>query len=152
MGKRCKNTARSSVTNFVLSPVYNVCSQHHKKRPSDGTGSSKSFQLNTCSFLPRTREQCMALDLMSPSYLYRINMTFLSVRWQWDRGSIFSVPKWFELYGLFNLHPQKNISIEPPCVITSHKQPRPISDCIQNTKIFPFKALQLEPLVKDHLL
>ena len=30
---------------------------------------------------------------------------------------------------------------------TSHKRPP-----IQNTKIFPVKALQLEPLVNDHLL
>ena len=30
---------------------------------------------------------------------------------------------------------------------TIHKRPP-----IQNTKLFPVKALQLEPLVKDHLL
>ena len=38
-------------------------------------------------------------------------------------------------------------TVEPPCATTSHKRPP-----IQNTKVFPVKALQLEPLVNDHLL
>ena len=38
-------------------------------------------------------------------------------------------------------------SIEPPCAATSRKRPP-----IQNTKIFPVIALQLERLVNDHLL
>ena len=33
-------------------------------------------------------------------------------------------------------------TVEPPCATTSHKRPP-----IQNTKVFPVKALQLEPLV-----
>ena len=37
--------------------------------------------------------------------------------------------------------------IEPLCATTSRKRPP-----IQNTKIFPAKALQLEPLVNDHLM
>ena len=36
-------------------------------------------------------------------------------------------------------------TVEPPCATTSHKRPP-----IQNTKLFPVKALQLEPLVNDH--
>ena len=121
MGKRCKNTACSSATDFTLSRVYNVSSQHHqKKRRSDGTGSSKSFQLNMCSLLPQTREQWMTLDLMSPSYLYKINMTFLSVRWKWDRGSIFSVPNglsWKDCstYTLERIF-QSNLHVQSPLV------------------------------------
>ncbi|CAH3150520.1 unnamed protein product [Porites lobata] len=38
-------------------------------------------------------------------------------------------------------------TVEPPCATTSRKRPS-----IQNTKTFPVKALQLEPLVNDHLL
>ena len=38
-------------------------------------------------------------------------------------------------------------TVEPPFAATSHKRPP-----IQNTKIFPVKALQLEPLENDHLL
>ena len=38
-------------------------------------------------------------------------------------------------------------TVEPPFATTSHKQPP-----VQNTTIFPVKALELEPLVNDHLL
>ena len=38
-------------------------------------------------------------------------------------------------------------TVEPPCATTSRKWPS-----IQNTKTFPVKALQLEPLVNYHLL
>ena len=38
-------------------------------------------------------------------------------------------------------------TVEPSCATTSHKRPP-----IQNTKTFPVKALQLEPLVNNHLL
>ena len=45
-------------------------------------------------------------------------------------------------------HVGLEITVEPPCATTSHKQPP-----IQNTKIFPVtQALQFEPLVNDHLL
>ena len=53
------------------------------------------------------------------------------------------------------------ITVEPPCATASHKWPPPTSDRlpqvttshkwppIQNTKTFPMKALQLEPLEND---
>ena len=44
-------------------------------------------------------------------------------------------------------------TVEPPCATTNRKRPPPISDHapIQNTKTFPVKALQLEPLVSKWL-
>ena len=38
-------------------------------------------------------------------------------------------------------------TLEPQCAATAQKRPP-----IQNTKHFPVKALQLEPLVNDHLV
>ena len=43
-------------------------------------------------------------------------------------------------------------TVEPPCVTTSHKTTSHKQLPVQNTTIFPVEALQLEPLVKDHLL
>ena len=41
-----------------------------------------------------------------------------------------------------------NLNVRPPLEATiSHKRP-----LIQNTKFFPVKALQLEPLENDHTL
>ena len=47
---------------------------------------------------------------------------------------------------LHRRHSEGNI-VEPPRATTSRKRPP-----IQNTKSFSVKALQLEPLVIDHLL
>ena len=44
-------------------------------------------------------------------------------------------------------------AVEPPSATTPRKRPPPISDRQSKTaKIFPVKALQLKPLVNDHLL
>ena len=44
-------------------------------------------------------------------------------------------------------NPESQYLAEPPCATTSHKRPPG-----KNTKIFPVKALQLEPLVNDNPL
>ena len=46
-----------------------------------------------------------------------------------------------------NADSSEYIVVEPPWVTTFRKRPSN-----QNTKTFPVKALQLEPLVNDHLL
>ena len=50
-------------------------------------------------------------------------------------------------WGDGGLYSNRLNTVEPLCATAAHKQPP-----IQNTKIFPVKALQLEPLANDHLL
>ena len=51
------------------------------------------------------------------------------------------------VFVVFSVAPNFASTLEPQYAATAQKRPP-----IQNTKHFPVKALQLEPLVNDHLV
>ena len=56
-----------------------------------------------------------------------------------------------EFHSQFPLFHNLN-TVEPACATTPHKTTSHKRPPVQNTTIFPVKALQLESLVNDHLL
>ena len=87
----------------------------------------------------KLKYQCMIVHLSN------FPCTALTVQLPWNSWNL----------GLLiaNLRREFCYTMEPPCANTSCKRPPPISDRQSKlTKIFRVKALELEPLVNNHLL